>query len=386
MKERAMTTPDWNAFRREMPIADRFAYFDHAAVAPLPRRSAAALTRYATEAAELGDTIWPQWAQRVEEVRRTAARLIAAEPSEIALVPNTTAGINLVAEGYPWQPGDNVVVPANEFPSNLFPWLNLASRGVEVRQVAPRGAELSLDDLFAAVDDRTRIITVSWVGYATGWRIDIDELHERAHARGVLVFLDAIQGLGIFPLDVRRTDVDFLAADGHKWLLGPEGAGLFYIRQNLLDRLRPLNVGWHSVPKAHDFSQAKWSPKPEAQRYEGGSQNMAGMIALGASLDLLVEYGAGPQATALSDRLLEVTTLACEKLQSAGARIVSDRSSRAHSANIVAFEMPGQESAEVRQRLWQRDVNLSVRHGWLRIAPHVYTNTDDLERLVSALA
>lgn len=377
--------PDWNAFRQEMPITERFAYFDHAAVAPLPRATAAAISTYAQQAMNEGDTAWPRWAARVEAVRTTAAQLMNAAPSEIALVPNTTAGINLVSEGFPWRAGDNVVVPANEFPSNLFPWQNLQHQGVEVRLVQPRGVELSLDDVLAAVDTRTRIITISWVGYATGWRIDVDELVRRAHERGVLVFLDAIQGLGIFPLDVRQTPVDFLAADGHKWLLGPEGAGILYVRQEHLERLRPLNVGWHSVPKAHDFSQATWSPKLEAQRYEGGSQNMPGMLGLGASLDVLLSYGAGPQTPGLSERLLEITSLACERLQSAGARIMSERRHQKHASNIVAFEMPGEDPHTVRKRLWDRDVTLSVRQGWLRIAPHAYTNEDDIERLVSGL-
>lgn len=375
----------WSDFRSQMPVANRFAYFDHAAVAPLPKPSAEAITRYAQQATEEGDTAWPNWARRVEEVRQSAAELIHSSPDEIALVANTTAGINFVAEGFPWQAGDNVIVPANEFPSNLFPWLNLASRGVEVRQIEPRGVELSLDDLLAAIDGRTRLIAVSWVGYATGWRIDVAELVERAHQRGVLVFLDAIQGLGIFPLDVAQIPVDFLAADGHKWLLGPEGAGLFYLRREHLNLLRPLNVGWHSVPKAVDFSQTRWEPKPQAQRYEGGSQNMPGMIGLGASLDLLRGYGVGPTGDALGERLLEVTSLACERLSAAGAKVISDRRQRKHASNIVAFEMPGEDSAAVRKRLWDRDVILSVRHGWLRIAPHAYTDESDIDRLIAGL-
>jgi selenocysteine lyase/cysteine desulfurase len=343
-----MTT--WNDFRREMPLCERFAYFDHAAVAPVPSAAAAAIARYAQESATEGDTAWPRWAERVEEVRAAAARLINAHVDEIALVPNTTAGINFVAEGFPWREGDNVVVPSNEFPSNLFPWLNLASRGVETRQVAPRAdVELAIDDLLAAASERTRLIAVSWVGYATGWRIDVGELVERAHARGIMVLLDAIQGLGVFPLDVTRTPVDFLAADGHKWLLGPEGAGVFYLRREHLELLHPMNVGWHSVPKAADYSLAQWTPKPAAQRYEGGTQNMPGMIGLGASLDLLAGHGAGPTSVSLENRLLEITALACQRVSAAGARVISRRDVPKHASGIVAFELPGEKSAAVRR-------------------------------------
>ena len=220
----------WQSFRQQMPVAQRWAYFDHAAVAPLPERTRAAVTRWVDLAATEGDTVWPSWSNRVEQCRGLAARLIHAEPAEIALVHSTTEGITLVAEGYPWQPGDNVVTLDNEFPSNQYPWLNLASRGVETRRVPAVDGRVDLDRLADACDARTRIVTVSWVGYASGYRVDLDQVAELAHRKGALLFVDAIQGLGVFPLDVQKTPIDFLAADGHKWLLGPEGAGLFYLR------------------------------------------------------------------------------------------------------------------------------------------------------------
>jgi selenocysteine lyase/cysteine desulfurase len=365
-----------------MPLASEYAYFDHAAVAPLPRSAAEAIERYAKEALLEGDTAWPRWAQAVERLRDVAAQLLNAAREEIALVPNTTFGINLVAEGFPWRDGDNVVVPANEFPSNLFPWLNLASRGVEVRQVQPRDqVELNLDDLLAAADARTRIIAVSWVGYATGWRIDVDELVARAHERGILVFLDAIQALGVFPLDVQRIPVDFIAADGHKWMLGPEGAGIFYLRREHLDLLRPLMVGWHSVPKAADYSLAQWQPKPEAQRYEGGSQNMVGMLGLLASLELLLAH-----REATSEAVLDITTHACEELRRAGATIISRRDQRKHYSGIVSFTLPNRDLVEVRRQLLAAKVITSVRNHWLRIAPHAYNDAEDVARLISGLA
>lgn len=375
-----------STFRDAMPLANQFAYFDHAAVAPLCQPAADAMVRYTQEALHEGDTAWPRWAHEVERLRALFATVINASAGEVALVPNTTFGINLVAEGFPWREGDNVVVPSNEFPSNLFPWLNLQTRGVQVRQVAPRDqVEISLDDVLAAADSRTRMIAISWVGYATGWRIDVDELVARAHERGILVFLDAIQGLGVFPLDVRQTPVDFLAADGHKWLLGPEGAGVFYLRREHLDLLRPLMVGWHSVPKAVDFSQAAWSPKPEAQRYEGGTQNMVGMLGLLASLELLVAQGLSAQTSAIGEAVVEVTSLACDRLRRAGAKIVTRRDVAKHNSGIVAFEMPGQDALEVRKRLLAAKVITSVRHGWLRIAPHGWNDESDVERLISAL-
>ena len=280
-----------------MPICQRFAYFDHAAVAPLPLRTAEAIKKFATEACELGDTPWLDWSRQTEALRGHFAEMINGQPDEIALIPNTTYGIGQIAEGWRWQSGDSVVVPANEFPSNLAPWRHLARRGVEVREVPmPTNAngvvELKLADLLAAIDSSTRIVAISWVGFLSGWRIKVAEFCEAIHARGPLVFLDAIQGIGAFPLDVAACGVDFCAADGHKWMLGPEGAGMLYVRREHLNRLDPLMIGWHSLDERAAFDPANTALKTTAGRYEGGSTNMVGMLGLERSLALLLSCGA----------------------------------------------------------------------------------------------
>ncbi|MGD9649015.1 MAG: aminotransferase class V-fold PLP-dependent enzyme, partial [Pirellulales bacterium] len=268
--------PPWQELRAQMPVAARWAYFDHAAVAPLPRPTALGLADWSTDAAANGAQHWNTWRDRAERARHLAAQLIGASPSEIALVPNTTTGLSLVAEGLDWRPGDNVVVPASDFPSNQYPWLNLASRGVEVRRLECALERLEPALVDAACDSRTRAVAVSWVGYATGWRADLDALAEVAHAHGAALVVDGIQGLGVNPLDVSQTPIDFLAADGHKWLLGPEGAGVLYIRGGWLDRLRPWGVGWNSMRNSGDFSHIEMDLKPTAARFEGGSLNLAG--------------------------------------------------------------------------------------------------------------
>lgn len=371
----------WEGFRRQMPVARRWAYFDHAAVAPLPAPSQQALLRWAQQACEHGDVHWPEWARRVEDLRQSAAQLLGAAQEEIALVRSTSEGVNLVAEGFPWKPGDNVVTLADEFPTNQYAWLNQADRGVETRRVpvGPEGVEL--DAIAQACDDHTRIVTISWVSYCTGRRFDLDRLAELAHQRGALLFVDGIQGLGVVPLDVRKTPIDFLAADGHKWLLGPEGAGIFYIRREHLDLLRPIGLGWNSVAHAHDFARIELTLKDTAARYEGGSQNMAGMIGLASSVELLLELG---QAS-IAQRILETTDMACERLQSIGAQIVSDRRPDRKSG-IVVFEIPGQDPVKLREKCLRQDVVLSCRSGRLRISVHAYNNPDDLDRLVEALS
>jgi selenocysteine lyase/cysteine desulfurase len=370
----------WRRFRAEMPVANNWAYFDHAAVAPLPARTRQAITQWVAQATEQGDTVWPQWHQGVEACRASAAKLINADRDLVALVHSTTEGLTLVAEGFPWRAGDNVVTLDNEFPSNQYPWLNLASRGVETRRVAASDGRVDLNKLADACDGRTRIVTVSWVGYASGWRVDLDQLADMVHRKGALFCLDAIQGLGVFPLDVQATPVDFLAADGHKWLLGPEGAGLFYLRAEHLDLLRPIGVGWHSVAHASDYSKIELDLKPSAARYEGGTQNMVGFLGLAASLELLLEHG----TQSLSHRVLEITDLACERLRSAGAKIASHRDGP-HRSGIVSFELAGRDPLETKKRALAAGVVISARAGRLRLAAHAYNNADDVERLVAAL-
>ena len=318
--------------------------------------------------------------ERIEDLRGRAADLIGADAEEIALVPNTTSGISLVAEGFPWRPGDNVVLPANEFPSNQYPWLHMADRGVEIRRVKDDQGRVSVERLADACDNRTRVVAVSWVSYSSGWRQDLDQLAEMVHSHGALLFLDAIQGLGVFPLDVANTPVDFLAADGHKWLLGPEGAGVFFLRREHLDLLRPFGLGWHSVVQQSDFNRIELALKPTAARYEGGSSNVPGLLALAASVELLAGFGMDaiipPRAG--NDR---------PGLQAAGVdrRRRSQRPSPGRGSGIVVFELPGREPNAVRDFCHSRGVMLSCRAGRLRISPHAYNNAEDVDRLIEAL-
>ena len=371
-------------FRAAMPIAERVAYFDHAAVAPLPAPTRDSLRAWLDQAAHEGDQAWGQWSRRIEAVRQAAARLINADPAEIALVPNTTSGIGLVAEGLPWQSGDNAVTLENEFPSNQYPWMNLALRGVEVRRVPAPGGVVDLDRLESACDKRTRIVTLSWVGYATGWRIDPAVVAALCRRRGCLFFLDAIQGLGVFPLDVQASGIDFLAADGHKWLLGPEGAGLLFVRREHLARLRPLMVGWNSVVQGNDYSRVELNLRDSAARYEGGSQNMVGFHGLGASLDLLSSLGVGPVSSPVADQVLALTDFAASELAALGASLLAPRSGE-HRSGIVTFLLPGRDPQTIRRQLEAAGIVVRCRGGGVRLSPHGYNTREEIERMIAEL-
>ncbi len=363
-----------------MPVTREWAYFDHAAVAPLTASAGAEISAYAASLVADGAGEWQRWSSASESARTMGAALIGADPDEVALVRSTTEGINLVAEGFPWREGDNVVTLADEFPSNQYPWMNLASRGVQTRRVDVPDGRVDLDELAAACDKRTRIVSISWVGYASGWRNDLAAASELAHSRGAFFFVDAIQGLGVFPIKVRDLAIDFLSADGHKWLLGPEGAGLFYLRREHLDLLRPLGLGWHSVAQGSDYSRIELTLRPTATRYEGGSRNLAGFVGLAASLKVLSSW----PIQQICDRVIEVTDLACQRLAAAGAVIRSIRET-AHKSGIVSFDWPGVDPLVARKRLRERKVLMSCRGGRLRISPHAYTTDEDIERLVEGL-
>lgn len=372
---------NWTDLRNRMPVTRSWAYFDHAAVAPMTQPAVDILAAWARDVADNGVINEGRWLERVEEVRRRFAVLLAADPAEIAFVKNTTEGIAFVAEGLPWQSGDNVVTAAEEYPSNVYPWMNLAARGVEVRLVPSRSGRIELDELVARLDGRTRIVSLSAVEFASGFRNDLDTVGELCRRRNILFFVDAIQALGVVPIDVARTPIDFLAADGHKWLLGPEGAGIFWIRRDLIDRLHPIEVGWHSVVDALNFSSLNFHLRPDAVRWECGTLNLGGILALGASLDLLLEVG----IPALEQRIISLTDRLCAQSPSAGWTVFSSRVNGDRSGIVSLIPPEGRSPREAVKHLRQQGVVVTQRAERLRVSPHAYNTEDEIDHLVRLL-
>ena len=371
---------DWQQLRQEFPVTQHWAFFDHAAVSPISRAAHAALCSWADDVLHHGEVHEPEWEKEIENIRALAAQLLDTSPEWIAFVKNTSEGIGFVAEGYPWKPGDNVVLPADEYPSNVYPWQNLAARGVEVRFVPSRAGRVLLDDVRQAMDSHTRLLAVSFVEFATGFRVPLGDLVSLCHSRGIHVFVDAIQGLGAIPLSVREIPIDFLAAGSHKWLLAPVGAGIFYVRPECLDLLHPVSVGWKSVVRHWDFTTLDFRLKPSALRWENGTLSAGILLAFGASLRLLLSLG----ITSIWNRIEALTDELCDRLAQAGWQIFSSRLP-AEKSGIVSV-VPRREQARQLVRLArQQGIVINHRAGRLRISPHCYNNEEELTRLIEFL-
>jgi cysteine desulfurase/selenocysteine lyase len=370
---------DWSAFRSQFPVTASWAFLDHAAVSPLPTPAVAALHEYAASLASHGVAAVGKWVARVAEVRKLAARLInSPDPDDVYFVPNTTHGISVVAEGYPWQAGDNVVLAAEEYPANQYPWMNLAHRGVEVRVVPSRGNRIVIDDIRAAMDARTRVLTVSAVEFASGFRHDLDALGELCRERDVFYFVDAIQGLGVFPIDVQKSPIDALSADGHKWLLGPEGAGVGYIRREWVERLHPIGVGAFSVVNPLAFSTIDFRLKPHAGRWEGGALNIPGISAMGASIELLLNAG----IENVRQRVVALTDYLCDRALARGWQVFSSRA-ESQKSGIVSLIHPTLPPGEVMKRCKVAGIAVNNRSERVRISPHAYNTEAELDRFLS---
>jgi selenocysteine lyase/cysteine desulfurase len=328
-----------------------------------------------------GDTNASQWDRMIARSRRSAASLLGCRPGEVAFLKNTSEGINLVARGLDWRPGDNVVSAQGEFPANVYPWMALAEEGVELRLVPEREGRIRYGDLRDAIDSRTRVLALSFVEFLSGFRHDVARLGELCRKRGVLFSLDAIQGLGALRLNVTDAGVDFASADAHKWLLGPEGTALFYCRREHLSRLGAVEVGWASVRGFRDYLSYDLSLRPEAARFELGTTNTVGIAGVGAAIDLLLSVG----ISTVERRIKRLTDRLCRGLAHVGAELLSSRRPGEWSG-IVTFKLPGADQKQVAQQLLGRHTVLSHRSGWLRASPHFYNTEAEVEELLRELS
>jgi selenocysteine lyase/cysteine desulfurase len=368
--------------REQFPILEQGLYLNHAAIAPWPKCTAEAVQEFSSENASMGPGGYRDWIARENLLRRNLASLTgASSKDDIALLKNTTEGISLVAWGLDWQTGDNIVLPQDEFPSNRLPWLAQSALGVEIREVDIRAAENAESALISAMDDRTRLLSVSAVQWSDGFRLDLGKLGEACHSKDLLFFVDAIQQLGALPIDVEACHIDFLAADAHKWLLGPEGIAVFYCRESARPRLRLLQLGWHMYENPWNFHRSEGTPAKSAKRFEAGSPNSLGQAALHASLALLLETG----MEQVSGRILQNTEFLIRALGEIPDVQITSRTESERLSGIVSFKYANIPSRTLNNRLSEAGVTCAVRGESIRLSPHFYQDETCLLEFIRVL-
>jgi len=361
--------------QQEFNLQDDLVYLNHAAVAPWPNRTRKAVEQFARENNELGSWHYPEWTQTETRLRERIGRLINAGADDIALVKNTSEALSMVAYGLTWQTGDNIVTSDQEFPSNRIVWESLGSRGVEVRQVDLHSAGSPENALIQAMDNHTRLLSISSVQYASGLRVQLEALGEYCRQHDILFCVDAIQSIGAVALDVQACHADFVMADGHKWMLGPEGLALFYTRPEIRDRLQLTEYGWHMVEKMGDFDARDWQPANNARRFECGSPNMLCNHALEASLSLLEEAG----MPAVQQQIEQNSRQMMERIEQLDNLILLTDPEPGRYAGIVVFKHRQLESTSLYQTLMANRILCAQRGGGIRFSPHFYTPWTKIE-------
>ena len=366
----------YETYQDEFPVAKTLIYLNHAAVAPLCRSSAEAMKWLADDACQNGSLHYDIWMDAYSGLRSATARLINATPEEIAIVKNTSEGIATVALGLAWKPGDRVVAFKEEFPANYYPWLRLEPRGVQLTWLSIYDP---LEKIAEAVQG-ARLLAISYVNYLSGHRVDLRAIGELCQRAGCFYFVDAIQGMGAFPLDVEACHIDALAADGHKWMLGPEGNGVLYIRKKWLDAIEPVEFGWTNPAGFNDYSSRDMTLRPDAGRYECGTLNTIGCFGQRASLELLLKVGIDQVSAAIWARAHQLAL----GVKAKGYELFLEHTEQAGSG-IVSFRHPTVDCRMIVSDLKRQKITAAPRQGWVRMSPHFYNSAAAIDEVLAAL-
>ncbi len=363
-------------YRHEFPVTENLVYLNHAAVTPLCRRAADAITKLADQACRFGSLHYDTWMECYAGLRSATARLIGATPGEIAIVKNTSEGIATVALGLNWKPGDRVIAFKEEFPANFYPWQRLEARGVHVEW-------LSIYDPLESIAEAVRgarLLAISYVNYLSGYRVDLERIGQLCRDAGCFFFVDAIQGMGAFPIDVNSAHIDALAADGHKWMLGPEGNGVLYVRSEWLDRIEPVEFGWTNPAGYNDYSSRDMTLRQDAGRYECGTLNTVGCFGHRAALELLLEVGIDRIAPVIDGLAGQIE----DGVRSRGYELMLPRTPETGSG-IVSFRHPEISNHVLVSTLKRHGITAAPRQGWVRMSPHFYILPEEINRVLDLL-
>lgn len=365
----------------EFPLDPQLCYLNHAAVAPWPKRAALAVEEFARENMNLGATNYPRWMSKEFELRQQLKELLnAPSTDDIAFQKNTSEGLSVIAYGLDWQEGDEVVITNQEFPSNRIVWESLSRFGVKVIEADISG-EFPEQAISDAISKQTKLLSVSSVQFGTGVRLNLHQLGETCKKRNVLFCVDAIQSIGAVEVDVEAIQADFVVADAHKWMLGPEGLAVMYVAEQARDKLALNEFGWHMVAKVGDYDDKSWEVARSARRFECGSPNMVGIHALSASLSLILEVGIETIETAIQEN----TRFLIELLSQRDDIHLLSPVQNKRRAGIVTFAVDGQKTEDVFNHLKANQVICAHRGGGIRFSPHFYTQKSILEKAVSLI-
>jgi len=365
-----------NDFSSEFNLDDDVMYLNHAAVAPWPVRAEQAVNAFCRENVTIGSKKYANWLKVESRLKSQLAELIhASSVDEIALVKNTSEALSFVAYGLSWSAGDNIVTSDEEFPSNMIPWESLAEQGVTVKKTPLKNSSDPTAKLIEQIDVNTRLLTISSVQYASGLRVDLERLGEACQQKGVLFCIDAIQSVGAFEVDVQRYQADFMMADGHKWLLGPEGLGFFYCRKQTIDKLKLTQFGWHMVEDMGNYDTPLWETAASARRFECGSPNMLSIHALSASISLLLEIG----MPRVEKNVISRADYIINKVQQQ-PQLKLLTQAEPDGNNIVVFNTLEAKLDELFSYLTEHGVVCAKRGGGIRFSAHFYTANAVIDR------
>jgi len=365
----------------EFNLTDKITYLNHAAVAPWPQSTTTAVTNFAIQNNIHGATYYPQWNEVETCLRSNLASLINADsPDDIALVKNTSEALSMVAYGLDWKTNDNIVTSDEEFPSNRIVWESLANKNVYLKQVKLENSPE--EALIAALDENTRLLAISSTQYSSGINLDLVKLGKACKERDILFCVDAIQTIGALQFDVQKIQADFVMADGHKWLLAPEGLALFYCHSKIRSQLKLNEYGWHMTKDMYNFNAKQWEIADTGRRFECGSPNMLGIHGFNASVSLLLEIGMD-KVEAL---LLENTEYCFSLLRkNTNAEIITPQT-QGQFAGIVTFKHKVIDNNELFEKLWSKDIICAKRGEGIRYSPHFYTSKNAIKHAVNLIS
>lgn len=362
----------------EFPVRKSLIYLNHAALCAMPARVAGAIADHARDVCRFGALHWKMWYGHYEKTREQAARFVGAGPDEIAFLPSTSHALNLVASGIRWRTGDSIVGDDQEFPANVYPWMNLADQGVEYRIAKSRDGRVTAEDILDQIDPTTRVVAVSWVAFHSGYVYPLAEIGRICEERNILFVVDAIQGLGTMPIDMKKWKIDVLAADSHKFLYGPESCAIFAFSEKAKKEIGTPWIGWWNVPwKESQLDYLITLPK-SGRRFEPGSLPTAQLYGLAAALELFEEMG----MTTVEARIAGIVEKLKSGLLELGWTIKTPEGSR---SAILSAAPPGIHPKSVCQKLETENIIATVREGAVRFSPHVGNDEEQIDKVIEVL-